>query len=291
MEQKNFKTFLKGLKTTNNASLVEAIATGYKAIYETGEYLNQEDMFSGWKDDRGRIVFKPEDKIPDAGGGGGAGHGGDTRPGSVIVMGRDGKMYVAAFYHSGGTPMTISLADDRAMKRFKQVDIMTAEEYDRWEYPWNDDEPLTESEDDRESFTKTVSFEYRNTEGSIDRILELYKAGKKGVMLLDPDGDMDEPVTAFIRSGNYTFSVTDIEDEDSKSSKRCEITTENSSKRWLDAKANSIKDLFEKIAGLGNCGHSYSMKFVPVNNQAKIKEIGWDGDGSDYIDTDSIKIK
>jgi hypothetical protein len=146
-------------------------------------------------------------------------------------------------------------------------------------------------ENEEESFAKTVSFEYRNTEGSIDRILELYKAGKKGVMLLDPDGDMDEPVTAFIRSGNYTFSVTDIDDEDSKCSKKCEITTENSSKKWLDAKANSIKDLFEKIAALGNGGHSYSMKFVPVNNQAKIKEIGWDGDGSDYIDTDTIKIK
>ena len=34
MSQKHFKTFLKGLKTTNNESLVEAIHEGFHAIYE-----------------------------------------------------------------------------------------------------------------------------------------------------------------------------------------------------------------------------------------------------------------
>ena len=58
----------------------------------------------------------------------------------------------------------------------------------------------------------------------------------------------------------------------------------------FEAMRDSIKSLLENLGKLGNGGHSFDIRFYPNSIQGKMKRFGWDGDGADRIDTDSIKI-
>ena len=151
---------------------------------------------------------------------------------------------------------------------------------------------------------KKLTFKFRNSDDSVKEIFDLFKSGNRGVLLLDPDGDMDEPVAAFVtkehkpNAGTYTnrfrtyeMTITkdDDEDDDSKM-KKCEIVVKSNDKEDAERTINNFKNLFDNIGKIGNSGHSYGIKFVPNNDQAKIQNVGWDGDGSDFIDTKSIKI-
>lgn len=149
---------------------------------------------------------------------------------------------------------------------------------------------------------KTLTFKLRDGEGTVSRILELFKGKQNGTLLLDPEGDLKEPVAALVikeyqtkpdsyshRYRLYDFEIIDPEDEGDKM-KTCKINVKSNKKEDIDRVMNNFKQLFDDIGSLGNGGHSYGIKFVPNSNQAKIREFGWDGDGSDFIDTKSIKI-
>lgn len=157
---------------------------------------------------------------------------------------------------------------------------------------------LIESEDKK--FEKTISVNFRNSNDSLKLILDLFKSGKSGILLIDPESDNDDVDAVRVRGEawfgedrrpirSYDVNFTESEDEDDKT-ETCTIKITTDSKNNLDYAVNTFKKLFELIASYGNGGHSYIMKFIPNSNQAKSHVIGWDGDGSDYLDPDSIKI-
>jgi len=149
---------------------------------------------------------------------------------------------------------------------------------------------------------KKLTFKFRDGEHTVDQLLALFKNKQKGILILDPEGDMDIPATAFVipefksKPDSYknrfrTYEFSQYENDDEKSNmKKCEIIVKSEEKEKVDRAIDNFKQLFDEMGSIGNCGHSFSIKFVPNNNQAKIREFGWDGDGADYIDTKSIKI-
>jgi hypothetical protein len=157
---------------------------------------------------------------------------------------------------------------------------------------------LIESEDKK--FEKTISVNFRNSDDSLKLILDLFKSGKHGILLIDPESDNDEVDAVRVRGEawfgedrrpirSYDVKFTESEDEDDKT-ETCTIKITTDSKNNLDYAVNTFTKLFKLIAGYGNGGHSYVLKFIPNSNQAKSHVIGWDGDGSDFLDPDSIKI-
>lgn len=159
---------------------------------------------------------------------------------------------------------------------------------------------IFESDEEEKKHRKVITFKFRNSEDSVKRILDMYKNKKRGVLLLDPDGDLNEPVTAFLipeckpsdsKYGKYLTYDVHIYTKEDENLKECEIVIESNNKDRLDRAVDTFKKLFKDIGDIGNCGHSYGIKYVPNNNQGKIDTVGWDGDGSDYIDTKTIKVK
>lgn len=156
-----------------------------------------------------------------------------------------------------------------------------------------------EESEEPEFYEKTVTFDFRNYENAVKQLMDLYQSEHRGILILDPEGDMEEPVTAFVipqrkpgTSGvnRYLMYDVNITEPDEHRNKTCTIVIKSNEQERVDKTAKSIKKLFEDIGGLGNCGHYFEIRFVPINNRVKSKSIGWDGDGSDYVDTDSIKI-
>ena len=160
---------------------------------------------------------------------------------------------------------------------------------------------IFESDEDLEkNHKKVITFNFTNSDNSVNIILDMYKTKKRGVLLLDPDGDLKEPAVAFLipeckpqdsKYGKYLTYDVSIYEKEGDRLKECEIVIESNDKERLERAVDTLKKLFKDIGDIGNCGHSYEIKYVPNSNQAKIDTVGWDGDGSDYIDTKSIKVK
>ncbi len=146
---------------------------------------------------------------------------------------------------------------------------------------------------------KTLTFDFRDYDDAMETLIGLYQDKHHGILILDPEGDMEEPVAAFVipqrKPGDsgvnrYLTYDVDITEPDEDRNRQCTVTIKSNEKERVDEVANILKKLIEDVGGLGNCGHSFEIRFIPINNRVKGKSIGWDGDGSDYIDTDSIKI-
>jgi len=128
----------------------------------------------------------------------------------------------------------------------------------------------------------------------------MFKTKKRGVLLIDADGEEKEPVACYLiperkpedseYSKSLTYDVSILTDEEDRR-KKCEILVKSNDKGRLKDAMDNFERLFKNIGDIGNTGHSYEIKYVPNSNQGKIDTVGWDGDGSDYIDTKSIKIK
>ena len=159
---------------------------------------------------------------------------------------------------------------------------------------------IFESDEDKKIYEKTLSFEFVNSDDSIKILLDMFKTKKRGILLIDADGEAKEPVACYLiperklEDSKYsTFLTYDISimDKEDDRRKKCEILVKSNNKERLNDAMDNFEKLFKNIGDFGNGGHSYDIKYVPNNNQAKIDTVGWDGDGSDYIDTKSIKIK
>lgn len=56
--------------------------------------------------------------------------------------------------------------------------------------------------------------------------------------------------------------------------------------------AEQLIQILKAIGEHGNAGHSYTVVIDPEADLSdRISKVGWDGDGSDYLDIDSIKIQ
>lgn len=158
---------------------------------------------------------------------------------------------------------------------------------------------IFESDEEKKNYEKTISFKFRNSDGSIKRLLDMFKTKKRGILLIDPDGDHKEPIACYLiperkpedyKYSDYnTYNVSITDDEDGKPT--CEILVKSSDKERLNKVIENFNKLFNNIGSIGNCGHSYDIKYIPNDSHAKIDYVGWDGDGSDYLDVESIKIK
>ena len=160
---------------------------------------------------------------------------------------------------------------------------------------------LIEADESGESefHEKTLSFTFRNYENTMETLIGLYQDKHRGILILDPEADLEEPVTAFVipqrKPGDsgvnryLTYDVNITEPDEGKN-RTCTITIKSNEKDTVDKTTDILKKLIEAVARLGNCGHYFEIRFVPINNRVKSTSMGWDGDGSDYIDTDSIQI-
>ena len=136
-----------------------------------------------------------------------------------------------------------------------------------------------------------IEFTCSNREGSLEKILDVYNGDQSGILVLDQEECDIPPVTHVYNSnpvgGNRTSSIEYDISADGIST----IIVRASDKDRLENTRDSIKTLLQNLGELGNGGHSYDIRFYPNNTQAKMKRFGWDGDGSDRIDLDSIKVK
>lgn len=148
---------------------------------------------------------------------------------------------------------------------------------------------LLESED--EKFECRIEFTGNDSNGSLEDIIQVYNGNQSGIFVLDQEGDALPSVMAVYSSnpvgGNRSHSM----EYDISADGIYSIILRASDKERFEAMRDSIKSLLENLGKLGNGGHSFDIRFYPNNIQAKMKRFGWDGDGSDRIDIDSIKIK
>lgn len=147
---------------------------------------------------------------------------------------------------------------------------------------------LLESED--EKYECKIEFTASDRDGSLIKLLEMYNGNLSGVFIMDQENAPVPPTMSVLNSnpkgGNRTHSIEYDISADGTSS----IIIRASDKGRLESVRDSIKSLLQNLGDLGNGGHSFEIRFYPNSPQGKMKIFGWDGDGADRIDTDSIKI-
>lgn len=147
---------------------------------------------------------------------------------------------------------------------------------------------LLESED--EKYECKIEFNASDREGSLQKLLEMYNGTIAGIFVLDQENSPVPPTVAISNSnpphGNRTHRIEYDISADGTSS----IIIRASDKYRLEKVRDSIKSLLEYLGKLGNGGHSFEIRFYPNSTHGKMKMFGWDGDGADRIDIDSIKI-
>jgi hypothetical protein len=147
---------------------------------------------------------------------------------------------------------------------------------------------LLESEDQK--YECRIEFKASDRDRSLEKMLEVYNGNTSGIFVLDQEGDSIPPVMSVYSSnpvgGNRTHNIEYDITADGISS----IILRASDNGRFEAMRDSIKSLLENLGKLGNGGHSFDIRFYPNSLHGKMKRFGWDGDGADRIDTDSIKI-
>lgn len=139
-------------------------------------------------------------------------------------------------------------------------------------------------------FTALVTFEGNDGYDQIKEIINLYSKGVDGIIVLDMDAigyDDYVPTVYGVRSRGckISYSRGELEDRFGYS-----IKIEGESDEKVSSVSKNIASLLHDIGSIGNGGHSYAVSFIPKSSNAKIRHFGWDGDGSDRIDLDTLQI-
>lgn len=152
-----------------------------------------------------------------------------------------------------------------------------------------------------EPSVEEVKIEFRcRQDGSLPRILDMFKGEKKGILAFDPTGDFKGgrvPAVQVVPNLDlaYDFQEGNKNDKDTKSwiilrvQPKGEFDSEEDVKKRLERYKGLIIGVLQNLGEIGNTGHSFEIVFYPDNPQAKIEKFGWDGDGSDYINLDDLK--
>lgn len=148
---------------------------------------------------------------------------------------------------------------------------------------------LLESEE--ENYECKIEFKGKDSNGTLNELIQLYNGDQSGVIVLDQEDATIPPTMSVLRgpssaSGNRHHSIEFDETADGEFA----IVIRASDDYRLERARDSIKALLQGLGDLGNCGHTFDIRFYPNSPQAKKKMFQWDGDGADRIDTDSIKI-
>ena len=144
-----------------------------------------------------------------------------------------------------------------------------------------------------------ISVECRDSNGTLNDLLKLYKESKvSGTFILDPESHKPTAIHLQRISKNnpsanisHSIDIEKIENVHKDDTKRIkyEITITATSSDRCNSVIESLKELFTELGKYGNGGHTYDIQFVP-HSQGKMKMFCWDGDGSDFIDIDSITV-
>jgi hypothetical protein len=137
---------------------------------------------------------------------------------------------------------------------------------------------------DQETYTCEVSF--KGTGGEpLDKLVDIISSGKEGVLLFDLDngnGQLPEAIPVSKRT-------VQIEKDEAPDGVITLVITGNGSYTTEFTTFCLARSLFN-LGAIGNPGHSFEVDFFPMNPQGKRESFGWDGDGSDSIKMDSIKV-
>ena len=151
------------------------------------------------------------------------------------------------------------------------------------------------------TYNKTIQVSYDSRENNFKKLIDIFKSKNDGILIIDTDDNSSDINAIRVNKeitkndGNrireYEVSYKNNEDKNNSDNEKCYITVTSNEKDRVDQEINNFKKLFVLIGKIGNAGHSFNIKFIPNSTHADIKNIYWDGDGTDYINIGSIKIK
>ena len=131
------------------------------------------------------------------------------------------------------------------------------------------------------------------TDGSLQRMLDLFTGEKRGILAFDPTEPFDDGTVravAITPGIDLKYSILEGSKNDKETISTIVIRVEPKEfdskeqlKKRLDRYKCQVLQVIKALGDLGNQGHSFGIYFYPENKQANIEEFGWDGDGSDYI--------
>jgi hypothetical protein len=131
-----------------------------------------------------------------------------------------------------------------------------------------------------------------NSVGPVHEILGIFcNFEGSGAFIVDMESSCNwEHPAAFSKpSGKIPLAMSEEED---KKGKILTITApgKKGSSGSEEFVMDTLKELFETVATVGNTGHSFNITFVPVDAEESHRTIFWDGDGSDFLDQKSVKL-
>lgn len=155
------------------------------------------------------------------------------------------------------------------------------------------DKPLVESilnkfntifeSDDTDTAAKTITVKCRDRENHLRDILDFLSKNKlSGNLIVDAESEKPTLIRILgVRDGE-SIKIERTEDDG-------EITFSINVKSKMDSRIDIIKTAIKAFGDYGNGGHSYESQFVPIG-RGNIRTFWWDGDGADYVDTESITV-
>jgi hypothetical protein len=135
-----------------------------------------------------------------------------------------------------------------------------------------------------DNFTCEVSFKGNDSYKSFETLIKIFSAGKEGVLVFDLDSYSG--ITEAIPISRIGVTIEKDEAADGVITFVLSSPNNHLLKNATFRLASSLRLLGQH----GNGGHSYEVYFFPTHPAAKREVFGWDGDGSDRIDLDSITV-
>jgi hypothetical protein len=150
--------------------------------------------------------------------------------------------------------------------------------------------------------TEPLSWELKfhcRQDGSLKRLLELFKGNESGVLVYDQEESLDSGVVlaSKVVSGldlEFDLKTMDKNDDETMSTIKLtvhpdEYDSKEQLKKRLELQKNLILRVLKNLGDLGNDGHSFGICFYPDNEDIPKQDFGWDGDDCDFISLDSFK--